>query len=367
MRILPVRLPLTAYPVIFGPSREWESRQLLRKHAGPGPLFIISSRRVWKPCGRPIIRALRKSEIHGVILFDDRESGKRLAAVETISRALVRAGAGRDAILIAVGGGVVGDVGGLVAATYLRGVRLVHIPTTLVAQVDSSIGGKTGVNLPKGKNLIGAFYQPRLVLCDPVMLRTLPDREFRSGIFEIIKYSVLGDTWLFTYLERELESVRRRNPQTLAVVIPRCIQAKAKIVARDEREAGPRELLNLGHTLAHALEAATDYKSFRHGEAVGWGLLAATLASVALANVSVRDGARIARLVARVGPLPPLPVILATRIWKLIQSDKKSRSGEVHWVLPVGIGRAERGVRMPKLLFRRIWTELPVFAAGCRR
>jgi 3-dehydroquinate synthase len=298
-----------------------------------------------------------------MILFDDREAVKSIATVEKLSRSLARAGAGRDAILVVAGGGVAGDVGGFVAATYLRGVRLVHIPTTLVAQVDSSIGGKTGVNLPAGKNLIGAFHQPRLVLCDPEMLRSLPNREFRSGVFEIIKYAMLGDAKLFKYLEMNLDLLLRRAPKTLETVIPRCVRAKAEIVARDERDSGPRGLLNLGHTLAHALETATKYKSFPHGEAVGWGLLAATLAAVALNKMSVPDAARVVRLVNRVGPLPALPAIPSARIWRIIRGDKKARDGEVGWILPIGIGRAERGLRLPENLFHRVWAELQHLSA----
>jgi len=364
MRIISVRTRPNPYPVIFGPAREWQLRRLLWKYAGSGPLFIISSPRVWKSSGQAVVRGLGKSEIDGALLFDDRESEKSLATVEKIGRRLARLRAGRDSILVAVGGGVVGDVGGFAAATYLRGVRLIHIPTTLVAQVDSSIGGKTGVNLPEGKNLIGAFYQPRLVLCDPEMLRTLPNREFLSGVFEIIKYAVLGDAGLFKYLERNLDALLRRNPHTLATVIPRCIRAKAQIVARDERESGSRELLNLGHTLAHALETATNYKSFRHGEAVGWGLLAATLVAVAFDKMTVTDATRVGHLVGRVGPLPALPAMSAARLWQIIQADKKARRGGVRWVVPLGIGCAERGIRLPELLFRRIWAELPFVVAG---
>jgi 3-dehydroquinate synthase len=363
MRLIHVRAPSGSYPVVCGAGALRSACSLVRKYTGGGPIFVLSSSRVWKSCEKTTVRALEKSEIDGVILFSDRESEKSLATVQKIARTLIRAGAGRDAILIAVGGGVVGDVAGFVAATYLRGVGLVHIPTTVVAQVDSSVGGKTGVNLPEGKNLVGAFYQPRLVLCDPEMLLTLPDREFRSGIFEIIKYAMLGDAKLFNYLERNLDALSRRSPTVLATVIPRCIRAKAAIVQRDERESGPRELLNLGHTLAHALEAATNYERFLHGEAVGWGLLSAMLAALAFGKMTVTDAARVATLVHRAGNLPSLPAIGPARLWQIIQSDKKARGGEVGWVLPVGIGRAERSVRMPKPLFRRIWAELPSISA----
>jgi 3-dehydroquinate synthase len=365
MGVIHIGVPPAPYPFVFGPACEWKRGRLLRRYGGSGPVFVLSSRRAWRSCGRAIVRGLGTGEIRDTVLLDDRERQKSLATVEKLARDLVRVGAGRDAILVVAGGGVVGDVGGFVAATYLRGVRLVHIPTTLVAQVDSSIGGKTGVNLPEGKNLIGAFYQPRLVLCDPAMLRTLPRREFRSGVFEIIKYAILGDARLFKYLERNLDALLRRNPQTLAAVIPRCVRAKAEIVVGDERESGQRELLNLGHTLGHALETATSYKVFLHGEAVGWGLLAVALASIALDKITVADAGRIVRLLARMGSLPALPAMPTARIWRMLRADKKARGGGVRWVIPAGIGRAEKGVRLPERLFFRIWAELPTMCARC--
>ncbi len=302
------------------------------------------------------------------ILFDDRESAKSLKTVETLYRELIRAGAQRDGVIVAIGGGVVGDVAGFAAATYLRGMGIVHIPTTLVAQVDSSIGGKTGVNLVDGKNLVGMFHQPRLVICDPVLLRTLPAREFRSGVFEIVKYGILGDARLFEFVEKHLDALLRGDVKTLARVIPICAKKKADIVSADERESGVRELLNLGHTTGHALEAATDYRVYLHGEAVGWGLLAATLAAVALDKLSMRDAERIVKLAARIRPIPPLAKVPAARMWEIIQRDKKSRGGEVRWVLPTKIGRAIRGVVVPERVFNEVWQALPSFhSAGLQR
>src|SRR5207302_11054418 len=183
-----------------------------------------------------------------------------------VCRELVRAGADRRALLVAAGGGVVGDVAGFVAASYLRGVGLVHVPTTVVAQVDSSIGGKTGVNLPEGKNLVGAFYPPKLVISDPDVLRTLPEREFRGGLAEIIKHAVIADAKMFAYLEKNMEKVGRRDRTALEYLIPRNVAIKARVVGRDERESGLREILNCGHTLAHALESVTHDKRSQQGE-----------------------------------------------------------------------------------------------------
>jgi 3-dehydroquinate synthase len=322
------------------------------------PLFILSSPKVWRHLGKLILRSARLAKPH-IILFDDHESAKNLSTVERISRDLVRAGADRTAILIAVGGGVVGDVAGFVAASYLRGVRLVHIPTTLVAQVDSAIGGKTGVNLPEGKNLVGAFYQPDFVIADPATLRTLPDRDFRSGIYEIIKYGVIGDAKLFRDLELNLDKLLRRDAKTLANIIPRCVAQKARITSLDERESGLRESLNFGHTFAHALESLTRYRVFRHGEAVGWGMIAATLLSIAAADLPLPDAARIIRLIRRVGNLPPIPKTLSSaRMLKEMRSDKKSRDGRIRFVLANKIGRVRIGVEAPDAVASVVWNEL---------
>ena len=245
---------------------------------------------MWRYWGRPLTKIFGKAP-RGAILFDDAESAKRIATVEGIARELVRAGADRRAVIVAVGGGVVGDVAGFAAATYLRGVRLVHIPTTLVAQVDSAIGGKTGVDLPEGKNLVGAFYPPRLVIADPATLATLPHREFRAGLYEVIKYGVIADAKLFDFLERRMDAILRRDPRALGWIISRSAAIKARVVSEDEREGGLRQILNFGHTLGHALETATGYKRFLHGEAVGWGMLGATLLAVGTGRLA-RVGCR---------------------------------------------------------------------------
>jgi 3-dehydroquinate synthase len=281
------------YSVYCGRGALARASSLIARLGDSTGTFVLSSPRVWRNWGRAVA-----SKIPGArhpILFDDRESAKRLATVEGIARRLVRAGADRRAIVVAVGGGVVGDVAGFAAATYLRGVRLVHIPTTVVAQVDSAIGGKTGVDLPEGKNLIGAFYPPRLVIADPDMLRTLPHREYRSGLYEVMKYGVIADEKLFAFLERRMPAVLRRDPAALDWIIPRAIAIKARVVSADERESGVRQILNFGHTFGHALEAATGYRRFLHGEAIGWGMIAATLLALATGRVDASTAARICR------------------------------------------------------------------------
>src|ERR1700722_17233379 len=321
-------------------------------------IFFLSSPRVWNYWGRKLA-AKSRGQRNATILFDDSEPAKRLATVEKIARALVSLGADRDATLVAVGGGVVGDVAGFVAASYLRGVRLIHVPTTLVAQVDSAIGGKTGVNLPEGKNLVGAFYPPHWVVADPNLLASLSEQQFRSGLYEVIKYGILGDAKLFDYLEARIDALLRRDAAVLDWVVPRCIAAKAAMVSRDERESGEREALNLGHTLGHALESATAYRRYLHGEAVGWGIIFAAMLAVATERLKIADASRMARLLARVGPLPQLRGISVSDVLVRMRGDKKSRAGQVRWVLPVRIGRIERGCEVTDALVRATFAALP--------
>jgi 3-dehydroquinate synthase len=232
------------------------------------------------------------------------------------------------------------------------------VPTTLVAQVDSAIGGKTGVNLPEGKNLVGAFYSPRLVLADPSTLVTLPVREYRSGIYEVVKYGVIGNAPLFRYLELHMEKVVARDPSSLAFVIPVCARDKAYVVSRDEREAGLREILNFGHTFAHALETATAYRSYLHGEAVGLGMIAASRLAARLGMFSVSEGLRVEGLVRRVGPLLPMPRTSAARLIEIMGADKKTRGGKLRFVLPQKIGKVETVSDVPTGAVRDVLNEL---------
>jgi 3-dehydroquinate synthase len=272
--------------------------------------------------------------------MNDAESVKNLRTIEEVSRALVRSGADRNSLIVAVGGGVVGDVVGFVAASYLRGVALLQIPTTLVAQVDSSIGGKTGVNLPEGKNLVGAFYPPKLVLTDPNILRTLPDREFRGGLAEVIKHSIIADAEMFCYLERNIAKVLQRARKALEYLIPRNVAIKARVVSRDEHESGLREILNFGHTFAHALESTTKYRRFQHGEAVGWGMMTAALLGHEIGVTRADDASRIVALVRRIGPFPPWPRVPPKALIAAMRSDKKTRDGNIRFVLSPRIGKA---------------------------
>lgn len=361
-----VRVPTGKYAVLSGRGLVKRVGEHVARLGESTGVFVLSSRRVWKHWGRALRASLRWRGDNQVILFNDRESAKNMRTVEGLCRRLVRAGADRRAVIVALGGGVVGDVAGFVAASFLRGVGLVHVPTTLVAQVDSAIGGKTGVNLAEGKNLVGAFYQPRLVLADPDTLATLPARQYRSGLYEVIKYGVIDDPTLFRLLEQDMDRLLRRDPAALGRVLPRCIRAKAEVVGRDERESGPREILNFGHTVGHALEGATGYRKFLHGEAVGWGMMAATLISVALDLLNPDSAARILRLVGRVGPLPSLAEIAPVRLLKVMHADKKARAGRLRFVLPRSIGRVEVVSQVPGALVERVVAMLPDFVRGKR-
>jgi 3-dehydroquinate synthase len=339
-----VRSATGRYDVVYGGELLGRAAREIQSLGEQTGIYLLISPRVARRWRRPLELALRAANLRATIIFDDREVVKNIATVDRLCRRLVRAGADRRAVIVAVGGGVVGDVGGFVAASYLRGVRLVHVPTTLVAQVDSAIGGKTGVNLPEGKNLVGAFYPPQLVLADPGTLATLPLREFRSGIYEVVKYGVIGNPKLFSFLETRVEELMRREAAALDFVIPRCIRAKAEVVGRDEREAGLREILNFGHTFAHAFETATGYRRYLHGEAVGWGMIAAARLGALTGMLSAADAQRIEVLVRRVGPLPALPSgasATPARLVRIMASDKKTRGGRLRFVLAGKIGHAE--------------------------
>jgi 3-dehydroquinate synthase len=273
------------------------------------------------------------------LLVPPGEPSKSLDQAGRLAREMVQAGLDRGSAVLALGGGVVGDLAGFVAATLFRGVAFVNLPTTLLAQVDSSVGGKTAVNLPEGKNLVGAFHQPRLVLADVATLATLPEREFRSGLAEVVKHAMIADPALFALLEERAEAIVAREPQTLQAVVADNCRIKAAIVAADEREAGQRAVLNFGHTVGHAIEAALAYGTVTHGEAVARGMAVAAELSVRRGLCPPEDARRLARLLARFGLLTaPLPDPDALQ--KFLLTDKKRRNGALQFVLTRGVGGA---------------------------
>ncbi len=304
-------------------------------------VHLLTSRRVWKALGKTVKGGFGGKGTPQIHLLDDGESAKTLETVENACRSLVKAGADRHSLVIAVGGGVIGDVAGFVAASYLRGVSLVQVPTTLVAQVDSSVGGKTGVNLPEGKNLVGSFYPAKLVLVDPEALRTLPDREYRGGLAEVIKYGIIADAKLFHYLEDNFDRLLERDEESLMHIVRRSIEIKADVVSRDERESNLREILNFGHTFGHALESVTRYKVYQHGEAVTVGMKCAALLGHEAAGTPADEVARMITLMRRMGTLPGWPKATAERLIDAMRSDKKSRGGKLRFVLVPRIGKAK--------------------------
>jgi len=339
-KAIAVRAATGKYSVVCGSGAIAKAQQEITRLGKFSSVHILSSPPVWHVLEKKIRQGIPARLAPFVHLFDDAESEKNLQSVEGLAQSLVAAGADRHALIVAIGGGVVGDVGGFVAATYLRGVSLAHVPTTLVAQVDSALGGKTGVNLPEGKNLVGAFYPPRLVLADPELLATLPVREFRGGLAEVIKYGVIADAKLFAFLEKQMDAVLRRDARALELVIRRSIAIKAQVVSKDERESGLREILNFGHTFGHALESVTRYRHFQHGEAIAWGMMCAALLGHEVAGTPADVVSRIVALVRQMGPLPPWPDATSREMMDAMRSDKKTRVGKLRFVLSKKLGQA---------------------------
>jgi 3-dehydroquinate synthase len=275
-----------------------------------------------------------------VLEMADGEPAKKLATIEALAQKLAQAGADRNSVLLAFGGGVVGDAAGLLASLYMRGIGVVQIPTTVLAQVDAAIGGKTGVNLRAGKNLLGTFHQPRAVLIDPAVLGSLPAREFRAGLYEALKCGVIGNPELFVRFEEGKDKILGRDRETLEWVIAESVRQKAAVVAADEKEAGLRQILNFGHTIGHALEAESGYRGFLHGEAVAWGMVAATNIALTMGKLGSVNAGRIADAVLGLGKLPGVMVKPAS-ILRRLRADKKTRDGVVHFVLPREIGQVE--------------------------
>jgi 3-dehydroquinate synthase len=304
-------------------------------------LFVVTVAPVRRKWGKKLMASLAASGFVAEMLeMPEGERYKKLATVEKLAERLSHLGADRNSAILAFGGGVVGDVTGLLASLYMRGLDVVQIPTTVLAQVDASIGGKTGVNLRAGKNLVGTFHQPRTVLIDPAVLSSLPDREFRAGLYESMKCGVIGRPELFRVLERVDLKELRRDAAKLEWVIAESVRLKAEVVSSDERENGLRRVLNLGHTIGHALEAETEYRHFLHGEAVAWGMIAAARIAAAVQRTDTASASRISDAVWRLGPLPKVQVP-GRNILRLLKSDKKTRDGVVHFVLPREIGKVE--------------------------
>lgn len=335
-----IRVPLNerSYSIIVGQGESLRHPCLKQVFETSTKVFLISNRTIWKRYGR-MVRAQSHVLAPALpLLIPDGEQYKNMRWYEQLCRGIVRHGVDRKSTVLAMGGGVVGDIAGFVAATVLRGLKFVQVPTTLLSQIDSSIGGKTAVNLSEGKNMVGAFYQPSLVVSDPIFLKTLPLRELRAGLYEAIKYGVMVDRDLFEYIERHMPDILQCDLDAIEEVIRRCASAKAEIVGQDERETGVRKLLNFGHTVGHALEAVTGYRRFKHGEAVGWGSLVALRLAAKLSLISREDSERMMACVRSVGGLPGISDLPVRSIVSPMQHDKKAIAGALLFLLPTGIG-----------------------------
>jgi 3-dehydroquinate synthase len=321
-------------------------------------VFVVTSEDIWKLHGSKIEQALGSREFHA-LFYPGGEERKRLSAAEELADQMVAGGADRTSVVIAFGGGIVNDIGGFLASAFMRGIPVIQAPTTLLAQVDASIGGKTGVNLVSGKNLFGAFHQPLAVLIDPDVLATLPDREYRAGVFEVVKCGIIRSPELFELMANSVPDVLRRDADVLDAMIAESVRIKAEVVSADEREGDLRRILNFGHTIGHALEAETAYKHFLHGEAVAFGMRAATYLAHLCGHLESEDATEILDAIARYGPIPSLDGIRAQSLAARLSSDKKTIHGNVHFVLPVRVGEVKvvSGVA-EKLVVEAIWSAL---------
>jgi 3-dehydroquinate synthase len=335
MRIIPVNLSHDSYEIRVGAGLFLDlTNQLVDRGLGE-PYLVISQPRILKAIGRGLKPGF------SVIKIPDGERAKTLATVNRLIDAMVKNKLTRQSTVVALGGGVVGDVAGFAAAIYLRGIALVQVPTTLLAQVDSSIGGKTAVNHRVAKNLIGAFYQPRLVISDPSLLRTLPEREYRSGLFEAVKYGIITSPELFSRFEVDVRPFVNRDMNAVEQLVSSCAMIKARVVAADERESDQRRTLNFGHTVGHAIEAAGNYRQIKHGEAVGYGMIAAARISTTMGLLPEADRVRIEKVVRSIGQLPSLGGLPRRKVFDALQHDKKMRDGKIHFVLARAIGSVQ--------------------------
>jgi len=340
MQTVRVQTPSAKYQVFTGSGLLSTLQPRIEQVTGklPKRVFVLTSPQIWALWSERFLESFSEEPI--ILFLAPGERHKTLRSVEKLTRQMASAGGDRSSLLLAFGGGIVGDVGGFVAAIYMRGIPFIQIPTTFLAQVDSSVGGKVGVNLPEGKNLVGNFHHPLAVFADMDLLGTLPDRELRAGLYESVKAGMIRDRALFRYLESNHDQLMARAPTALEKVITASIRMKAGVVGKDEREGGLRMILNLGHTLGHAIESVTGYRKLLHGEAVGWGLIAALYLGKMRSTVTEAEFDRLMSLVHLYGPLPPLK-LNAARLVAATAKDKKHLGNRRRFVLPQGIGNAK--------------------------
>jgi 3-dehydroquinate synthase len=340
-------IPLLSSRILVGAGVLGQEPDAQILQAGLQRAFVLTDRNCLK-YARRVEHGLKAAGVETQIsALPAGELQKTLSTAGKIHQQLARFGMDRKSILFAVGGGVITDLGGFIASTYMRGIQVCLYPTTLLGQVDAAVGGKTGVNLPQGKNLVGSFYQPALVFCDTGVLKTLPDREYVSGLGEVVKYGMIRDAELFEYIEKNAAGIRTRDTVVLDEIVHRCVAIKADVVTKDEKESGERAILNYGHTIGHALEAAGNYKTLHHGEAVSIGMEAEAILSMELGIAPLEVLAaqnkllKLCGLPTRVKKMPEKKVLAALKL------DKKNVSGRTRFVLPEAVGRVRWGVEVP--------------------
>jgi 3-dehydroquinate synthase len=339
MKTLFVDLGQRSYKIRIGSGLIHKVGGYISELGFTSPPIVITNSTVLRLHGRNLLQSLiGKTEGPRVIQIGDGERFKNRETLWQIYSGLFKARADRRSWIIAFGGGIVGDIAGFAAATFMRGIPYINVPTTLLAQVDSAVGGKVGINVPQGKNLIGAFHQPSAIFLDPGTLRTLPSRELAAGLYEVIKCGAISSENLIRYVERNLERILKCDPAALQHIASECCCIKADVIVRDERENDLRMILNYGHTIGHALEAATSYRRFKHGEAVGWGMLAALGYGRELGFLGPEAIHRLWALIHRVETLPPLRGIPVEKVWSALVRDKKVRSGKISMVLLKDLG-----------------------------
>ena len=322
-------------------------------------VLVVTQQNIFDAGGRALIDGFDAEKIsYTVATIPDGETAKNLREAENLYTRAIEFGLDRKSVVVALGGGVVGDLGGFVAATFLRGIALIQIPTTLLAQVDSAVGGKTAVNHTLGKNLIGAFHQPSAVFIDLSFLATLPEREIKSGLGEVVKYGIISDEKFFAYLEDNAEKILQRDLKTLAHVVKRSCEIKAEVVGADEKESGLRRILNFGHTLAHAVEEQTGYKKFRHGEAVAIGMVGAAKISCELGKTSAANVERLEKLLQRFDMVTRCDGLDAEKLYAVTFRDKKTVGGAVNWVLMKNFGEVEVSSDVPADVVKKIFGSL---------
>jgi 3-dehydroquinate synthase len=319
--------------------------------ANCGRAFVVTERRVWDLHGDRVRNAFGATTFD-TIFFAGGEENKRMSHVEQFAEQMAECGADRSSLVIAFGGGIVTDLAGFLAAIFMRGIPVIQIPTTLLAQVDAAVGGKTGGNLVAGKNLIGSFHQPLAVLIDSDVLGTLPEREYRAGLYEVIKHGIIASEPLFRVMESRRDDVFAQEPALVEHMVAESVRIKAEVVTADEREGGLRRILNFGHTFGHALEAETKYTRFLHGEAVSWGMRAATHLGRAMEMLPETDARAIFDVLGSYGPIPGVAGIDAANLQARLLKDKKTVQNRVHFVLPVRLGEVVVRANVPEAAVR---------------